>query len=617
MTANLLDNFVRAAGILPRSHLARWLATIPLGVLSAVVESAAAAGVYALAAILDDPAEASALPMVARLRDALPSRWAGESDVLHVFLFFVTLVFALRVAIAFATAVYHQRVIARDRAELAATLFHGYLRAPWVFHLQRKAADHAHRINHGVDAVFGAVLGGAASLVTNAVAAVGLVAVLFAVDPWGAPICVAALLLWMVATTRGLRAGLVGLGREAEEAVRSRHEILWRGLDTVRELQVLGRERHLAEAFAAAQRRVVAVYLRSGLLALAPRLLLETIFVFAMVMLSAMLLLREDQPAPVVPLLGLYAYVGVRLLPIANSMLAAVAGISGATEPLSYLCEDWKLVQASLDQRDAAEPEPLPFAKSVELEDVHYRYEGAGADALVGVSLKIDKGEHVGIVGATGAGKSTLLGVLLGLLVPTSGSVRVDGGTLLGRERGWRRRVGYVPQSIQLIGASVRANVALGLPDSGIDDAAVWKALELARLDDFVRGLADGLDTAVGDRGIRLSGGQRQRLAVARALYAAPDVLVFDEATSALDAWTERELVEALAAAATGLAVPGLAAPGLTMVVVAHRLETVRRCGRIVVMEGGRVEAIGTWDELVEGCEAFRRLGPGDSGETQ
>lgn len=603
MTGNLLDNFVRAARILPRPHVARWLATIPLGVFSAVVESAAAAGVYALAAILNDPAGASDLPMVARLREALPSRWTGEADLLHAFLFFVTLVFALRVAIAFATAVYHQRVIAMDRAELAATLFHGYLRAPYPFHLHRNAADHAHRINHGVDAVFGAVLGGAASLVTNAVAAIGLVAVLFAVDPWGAPVGVAALVLWMVVATRVVRGGLVGLGREADEAVRSRHEILWRGLDTVRELQVLGRERHLAEAFAEAQRRVVAVYLRSGLLALAPRLLLETIFVFAMVMLSAMLLLREDQPAPIVPLLGLYAYVGVRLLPIANAMLAAAAGISGATEPLSYLCDDWKLVQDGLAEGEAEEPEPLVFADSIELDDVGYRYEGAVSDALVGVRLEIRKGEHVGIVGATGAGKSTLLGVLLGLLAPTSGRVRVDGAVLVGRERAWRRRVGFVPQSIQLIGASVRANVALGVPDADIDDEAVWRALELARLDHVVRGLADGLETAIGDRGIRLSGGQRQRLAVARALYASPDVLVFDEATSALDAWTEREVVEGLAAAA----------PGLTMIVVAHRLATVRRCGRIVVLESGRVEAMGTWEELAAGCPAFRRLGAGDT----
>ena len=194
------------------------------------------------------------------------------------------------------------------------------------------------------------------------------------------------------------------------------------------------------------------------------------------------------------------------------------------------------------------------------------------------MSFTVRRGESVGIMGPSGTGKSTLVDVLLGLLVPQRGDVAVDGESIRKNPRNWQRQIGYVPQSIYLIDDTLRRNVALGLANEEIDEAAVWRSLRDAQLDEFVRAQPEGLETIVGERGVRLSGGQRQRIGIARALYHNPAVLVLDEATSSLDIATERGVIEAVTALQEK-----------TIIVVAHRLSTVSHCDRVLSIDGGRV----------------------------
>jgi ABC-type multidrug transport system fused ATPase/permease subunit len=218
---------------------------------------------------------------------------------------------------------------------------------------------------------------------------------------------------------------------------------------------------------------------------------------------------------------------------------------------------------------------------------------------LSGVDVAIPHGASVGFLGRSGAGKSTLVDVLLGLLSPTSGRVTVDGAEISCGLGGWQRMVGYVPQSIFLLDASIRRNVAFGVPEREIDDDAVRRAIAAARLEDLVRTLPDGLESIVGERGTRLSGGQRQRLAIARALYRDPQVLVLDEATSALDTETEREVmaaVESLHGAKT-------------LVIVAHRLSTLAGCDVLHRIESGTIVRSGTFAEVMAGETAPPRAG--------
>jgi ABC-type multidrug transport system fused ATPase/permease subunit len=309
---------------------------------------------------------------------------------------------------------------------------------------------------------------------------------------------------------------------------------------------------------------------------------------------------RGMQPARLVGLMALYAYVGFRIIPAANRLTMHYAYVAAALPHVDRVCDDLELLDSLpvSTAESASDGAALRFERSVELSHVSFSYGDERGVALDDVSLTVTRGTSVGIVGATGSGKSTLVDVLLGLLAPDEGRVLVDGQDVRGRERAWQRRVGYVPQDIALLDDTLRRNVAFGVPDAAIEDARVADALRHALVLDVVDAWPAGLDTVLGERGARLSGGERQRVAIARALYHDPDVLVLDEATSALDTQTEQALVSAIDALRGEK----------TLVVVAHRLSTVQHCTSVVFLQDGRVLAEGTFDELVQGQPEFRAL---------
>ena len=245
------------------------------------------------------------------------------------------------------------------------------------------------------------------------------------------------------------------------------------------------------------------------------------------------------------------------------------------------------------------------------LERVRYTYEGSATPALREIDLTIRCGESVGIVGPTGSGKSTLINVILGLLRPSSGRLTVDGRDAFDNLRLWQRKIGFVPQEIYLTDDSLRRNIAFGLEDEEIDERQVKAAIRLAQLEDLVALLPLGLDTVIGERGIRLSGGERQRVAIARALYHEPELLVFDEATSALDNQTERAVSRAIDALQGNK----------TLILIAHRLSTVRKCGRLIFLCAGRVAGSGTFEQLLQTNREFRELvasyDPADAAATE
>ncbi len=288
----------------------------------------------------------------------------------------------------------------------------------------------------------------------------------------------------------------------------------------------------------------------------------------------------------IIPTLTLLGVAIVRLMPSFQKVAGNVNSLKWGEQALDAVYDDL----AELEPSRSASPalgsrpgRPLAFEREIRFDRLSYQYPGQEDHALRDVSLAIPKDASVGFVGPSGAGKTTIVDVLLGLLDPTEGRVLVDGVDIQERMVAWQRKIGYIPQSIYLTDDSVRGNVAFGMGDDEIDDDAVWAALEAAQLRDMVEGLPDGLDTMVGERGVRLSGGQRQRIGIARALYHNPEVLVMDEATSALDNQTERQFVEALERLQGSH----------TLVVIAHRLSTVRNCDTLFMLDEGRLVARG------------------------
>jgi len=325
-------------------------------------------------------------------------------------------------------------------------------------------------------------------------------------------------------------------------------------------------------------------------------LVIETSLIWFILIFFAITIARGDDALGTLSVLGLFAYAGLRLQPSLQKIVAGFNSIRFSTARTEDIHRDLRLIEKSPAQE---EPDaPLELRDETRLTNVSYRYEGADSNALTNVNLSIKRGEQVGICGPTGGGKSTLVDLIAGLLSPASGRITVDGKDLARNTRAWQRNLGIVPQTVFLIDDSLRRNIALGVSDTQIDEAAVADAVTLAQLDGFVKSLPDGLNTVVGERGVRLSGGERQRIAIARALYNRPDVLIFDEGTSALDNTTEQRLMDSLKHLRGSH----------TIILVAHRLSTVRETDKVVFVENGRIAGIGTFQGLRESNESFRRM---------
>jgi HlyD family secretion protein len=332
-----------------------------------------------------------------------------------------------------------------------------------------------------------------------------------------------------------------------------------------------------------------------GVLAELPRFLLESLAFCALLAFGAVLLLAGEAPQVVVTTLSVYAMAGYRLLPAAQNLFRSAAAVRGNAEVLPQLEAD---VQRG---RAVAAPEegpvaPFPDAPIV-LEGVGYQYPGTAAPVLHDVSATIPRHAITVLVGASGAGKSTLADLLLGLLRPDAGAIRIGDRPLADAIPGWQRQIGYVPQELFLLDASIAANIAFGDP-AGMDRARVLRAAQQADLGPLLEALPEGMDYGVGERGALLSGGQRQRLGIARALYREPAVLVLDEATSALDPQSEREVLATLASLKATT----------TIVMIAHRPAAIRAADAVLWLDGGRLMAAGPLAEVEARYPAFRAL---------
>jgi ATP-binding cassette subfamily C protein len=331
-------------------------------------------------------------------------------------------------------------------------------------------------------------------------------------------------------------------------------------------------------------------------------LLLEWVVVITLMILILSLFLSGASTGTLVGTAALFALASVRLKTSVGLLVNDLANFRAGIVTLDVIYEELKLLESvsgrSEPSQGKTEPQPLKFANDITLDDVWFRYEGSEKYALRGASLSIRRGEAVGLVGPSGSGKSTLVDIILGLFTPEKGAVRVDGVDLRQCLPSWHRVLGYIPQSIFLIDGTIRQNIALGLLDKEIDEQAIQRAVNVASLRELVQSLPQGLDTMVGEGGARLSGGQRQRIVIARALYHDPQVLIMDEATSALDNLTERAVMEAV----------NKLKGERTIVLIAHRISTVRSMDRIVYMRDGEIEAVGGYDELVTEHAGFGKM---------
>lgn len=573
----------------------KWGLLVVLAAIAAALEAIGVGVVVGMIGLISDMGRLAHVPLVG---DRLAAYAAASRETAILILGAGVIGFFLFKNAFLYVLVYFQEKIAFDSMSLTAErMLRGYLAAPYPFYFQRNPAELTQDLEVGISDVFRVCLLSAVLAATEILSAGAVIAVLVASSPVIALSTMASLGGLMLLTLKWNHARLIDFSTRLRDSHIQVLKDINQSLGAVKDIKILGRADFFCADFGAHHRSRSTISRGIVLAQASPRLIMEAMVICGMVAVIVTLTLAHNDVVDSLPTLGMFAYAGFRLLPSVSKIASSVGNIHRGAASVTVVDRDWKDVCTWLNAGHE-QARPFQFHQTIDIRNLCYTYPGAPHPVLNGVSLVIGHGQSVGIVGATGAGKSTLIDLVLGLLSPQSGMILVDGVDIATNMAGWQRKIGHVPQSIYLTDDTLRRNIAFGIEDERIDDAKVWNALDLAQLSEFVRHLPHGLDSTVGDRGIMLSGGQRQRIGIARALYHQPELLVFDEATSALDAETENDLSQAI----DGL--NGIK----TIILIAHRLGTLRNCSTVVLLKEGRVAASGPFTTLLENESDFRRM---------
>lgn len=483
------------------------------------------------------------------------------------------------------------RISALSSAELARR----YVLAPYAQHRARRMSEVYRNVNDSTNQA-ASVLLGSVSIISDAFVLIAITAVLAITSPAVTIFAVAVFGFLVFGVQLLLRRRQYRLGEEMSEAGLEAWQFLMPGLEGFREARLTSSAGVFIDGFRRARLRRARAARQMGIVSDAPRYTLEIGFVLAIMGISV-ILFSTGTPAQALTVLGVFAAASLRALPTLNRISGNLATVRAGRAGL-------EIVSGVVDELDAGgthDEQPkadLPYRGDIVLRELGFKYADAEQFVLRGISLNLAADRTTAFVGTSGAGKSTLLDLILGLLEPTEGTIEVGGRSIADDVAGWYAGLGVVPQDVFLSNDSLMANVAFGVAPDRIDRERVVEVLRMAQLDALVSELPDGLDTVVGERGVRLSGGQRQRIGLARALYRKPGVLVLDEATSALDNATEHEIASTLA---------GLQG-SMTILIVAHRLSTVRHADVLVFLKDGHIEAEGDFEEVRRQSPDFARL---------
>lgn len=479
-----------------------------------------------------------------------------------------------------------------------------YLRQPYEYFIDHHSGDMSTRLLSEAQIAVDQFLQPAANAIASLLTTTVVVLMLVWVNPVVA-LTAFAVFGGVYGFTLIISRGLVRrAGRLRAEANAKRFRIANEALGGIKDIKLLGREGIYLDHFREAVQQVVRSARLVALIGQLPRYTMQIvafggIIVLCLVLVSPKGLSSGRALGDILPLLGVLAFAGQRLMPELSTLYQSLAQLQFGRSAIETLHADL-VGTVSGSPLPKTIPMGLGLVNEIALERVSYRYPKVDVPSIEDISLSIRAGEKVGIVGTSGAGKSTFADIVLGLLRPTAGRMTVDGREITEDcVRAWQQSVGYVPQDIFLTDSSIAENIALGISSEDINAERVVRAARIAQLDRFItEELPEGYDTTVGERGVRLSGGQKQRIGIARAMYHEAELIVFDEATSALDNVTEREVMSAIDN------LPG----DKTVLIIAHRLSTVRRCDRILFLESGRVSGFDSWDGLMSASEGFRKI---------
>ena len=483
---------------------------------------------------------------------------------------------------------------------LSRRLLERYLAQPYIFFLNRNTSELGSNILNEASTVIRGILGHCLSIVEKSISALFMLVLLLALNVWLSAGTVLILGCVYGGFYLFIRTRLAIWGKQRLKANLNRFTLSHEAMSGVKDLKVLGREHYFLSRFAKSCDSYTRCASKSSILALMPTYVLEVVAFGGILCIVLYFLAREEGLAQLLPVLAVFVFAARRIMPALQTIFSDIATLRYNAATLDVMHADFVKTAGFENVFENLDIKPLLFKKSLRLQDVSFCYPGCDELIISDLSIEIQANTTIGLVGLTGSGKTTLIDIIIGMLVPRSGSIVVDSVPVDENNRvSWQRNLGYVPQHIYLSDDTVARNIAFGIPDEHIDMDRIIRAARVANISEFIeKDLLSGYDTLIGERGVRLSGGQRQRVGIARALYHDPDVLVLDEATSALDGITEEAVMDSIRTLAKRK----------TIIMIAHRITTVKDCDMIYLMEDGHIIAQGTYAELMDSSETFRAM---------
>ncbi|MDD6715094.1 MAG: ABC transporter ATP-binding protein [Firmicutes bacterium] len=518
----------------------------------------------------------------------------------------IIVVFVLKNLFLFYQNVALLKFIYTNQFETSNRMMINFMKRPYEYYLGANTSIIQRNITSDINNVYALILT-ILQLTSEVIVFIILVCVLLLVDAKMIAVIAGLLIGVLMIVKWVIKPIMIRAGKQNQDFYTGLFQWISESVNAIKEIKIGGKENYFINEYARCGNGYVSAVQKYNVFNSTPRLLIETVFITGLVGYMLIEVLRGGaDPTAMISQLGVFAAAAARLLPSANRInnyLTSVAYFSPFLDNVSEnLQAEIHESGRSYDVKDYPVGEnvtKLPVHREIQLQNITYRYPGGNTYVFRNADVTFRVGESIGIVGPSGAGKTTIIDIMLGLLHPESGKVLADGVDVQSNYKGWLRNIGYIPQSIFMFNTSIRKNVAFGVPEEDIDDEKVWKALHEAQLDEHVRSLPDGLDTQIGERGIRFSGGQRQRIGIARALYEDPEVLVLDEATSALDNDTEQAIMDSI----------NRLHGRKTLIIIAHRLETIEKCDVVYRVQDGKIEPEEHYTEKIE--EALARTGAG------
>ncbi|MCH4191009.1 MAG: ABC transporter ATP-binding protein/permease [Butyrivibrio sp.] len=569
--------------LLDKKQKCQMIGIVFMMLIGGILESLGISLIVPVMTIVIDPAAVQTSKYMSVIYNGL--HMTDTTQFAAVIMVALILVFVIKNIFLYFMNVLQLRFVYTNQFATSQRMMINFMKRPYEYYLNADTSVIQRNITSDVNNMYGLILS-CLQLISEIIVFVCLVAILLIQDVKMTTFIAVLLISVLLIIKYIIKPVMIRAGQDNQEYYSGLYKWIDESVTGIKEIKISAKENYFINGYGQCGAGYVNAVQKYNLYNSTPRLLIETVSIAGMVGYMLFVMMQGTDMAHMLPQITVLAAAAARLLPSANRINNYLTSIAyfepffmNVSDNLQAEIHDNQVTYDPTAYQVSPEVEKLPVTQKIELKNITYKYPNSEAYVLDHANMTIPVGKSVGIVGTSGAGKTTIVDVMLGLLKAEKGEILADGVEVRDHYQSWLKNIGYIPQTIFMIDSTIRKNVAFGYPDADIDENKVWQALKEAQLDEYVRSLPEGLDTKIGERGIRLSGGQRQRIGIARALFEDPEVLVLDEATSALDNETEAAIMDSI----------NRLHGRKTLIIIAHRLQTIEKCDIVYRVRGGQV----------------------------